>query len=327
MDPVAGYEMASWSRLRRLRDEAGSRDLAAHSVARGDGARALRCALARRLAGGGVASASAPAAGGARGGGWFTAMFGSELEFFLFKESYEEVRGQLRDPTPSVPYILDYHVLATSYDEPFLRAVRNGMAGAGIPVRARREAGPGQQEINFRYADAVTMADNHVVYKNGIKEIAQQHGVSVTFMAKPDHTWVGSSCHVHGSLWRGRSRPRLPASPTSSSSSSPVGSRARGSWRSSRSDYPTRTSATPPSRGRRRHSPGVTTTARVASASSATAPGCVWRRGFRAPTSVHTSRSPRCWRPACGGSNRASRRRRPSKETPTSRTSSASRPR
>ena len=132
-------------------------------------------------------------------------MFGSELEFFLFKESYEEARGKhFRDLTPSVPYILDYHVLATSYDEPFLRAVRNGMANAGIPVESSKgEAGAGQHEINFRYADAVTMADNHVVYKNGIKELAHQHGVSVTFMAKPDHTWVGSSCHVHGSLRRG----------------------------------------------------------------------------------------------------------------------------
>ena len=135
----------------------------------------------------------------------FTAKFGSELEFFLFKETYDEVRDRhFRGLTPSVPYILDYHVLAASYDEPFLRAVRNGMVGAGIPVESSKgEAWPGQHEINFRYADAVTMADNHVVYKNGIKELAHQHGVSVTFMAKPDHTWVGSSCHVHGSLWRG----------------------------------------------------------------------------------------------------------------------------
>jgi glutamine synthetase len=134
-----------------------------------------------------------------------TAKFGSELEFFLFKETYEEARERhFRGLTPSVPYILDYHVLATSYDEGFLRTVRNGMHAAGIPVESSKgEAWPGQQEINFRYADAVTMADNHAVYKNGIKELAHQHGCAVTFMAKPDHTWVGSSCHVHGSLWRG----------------------------------------------------------------------------------------------------------------------------
>src|SRR5205823_11185431 len=62
---------------------------------------------------------------------------------------------------------------------------------------------PGQQEINFRFSDALTMADNHAVYKNGIKEMAHQQGCSVTFMAKPDHTWIGSSCHIHSSLWKG----------------------------------------------------------------------------------------------------------------------------
>jgi glutamine synthetase len=134
----------------------------------------------------------------------FEPMFGSELEFFLFKESYAEAHAKhYRDLTPSVPYILDYHVLATSYDEPFIRQIRNGMQGAGIPVESSKgEAWPGQHEINFRYAPALEMADNHVVYKNGAKEIAHLNGCSITFMAKPDHTWVGSSCHVHGSLWR-----------------------------------------------------------------------------------------------------------------------------
>jgi len=134
----------------------------------------------------------------------YDAAFGSELEFFLFRESYEEAHAKgYRDLTPSVPYILDYHVLATSYDEPFIHRIRRGMQGAGIPVESSKgEAWPGQHEINFRYADAVTMADNHVIYKNGAKEIAHQNGCSVTFMAKPDHTWIGSSCHVHMSLWR-----------------------------------------------------------------------------------------------------------------------------
>src|SRR6266550_2139502 len=84
-----------------------------------------------------------------------------------------------------------------------LRAVRKGMKGAGIPVESSKgEAWPGQQEINFRFSDAVSMADNHVIYKNGIKEMAHQAGCSVTFMAKPDHRWIGSSCHVHSSLWK-----------------------------------------------------------------------------------------------------------------------------
>ena len=103
-----------------------------------------------------------------------------------------------------MPYILDYHVLATSYDEPLIRQIRNGMQGAGIKVESSKgEAWAGQHEINFRYAPALEMADNHVVYKNGAKEIAHLNGCSITFMAKPDHEWVGSSCHVHASLWRG----------------------------------------------------------------------------------------------------------------------------
>src|SRR5207253_5427396 len=134
----------------------------------------------------------------------FEPMFATELEFYLFKESYAEAHERhYRDLTPSVPYILDYHVLATTYDEPLIRQIRNGMQGAGIAVESSKgEAWPGQQEINFRFADALTMADNHVIYKNGAKEIAHQHGCSVTCMAKPDHTWIGSSCHIHSSLWR-----------------------------------------------------------------------------------------------------------------------------
>jgi glutamine synthetase len=102
-----------------------------------------------------------------------------------------------------VPYILDYHILATTYDEPLIRAIRNGMQAAGIKVETSKgEAWPGQQEINFRYADALTMADNHVIYKNGAKEIAFLHGCSITFMAKPFEDWIGNSCHIHSSLVR-----------------------------------------------------------------------------------------------------------------------------
>jgi glutamine synthetase len=135
----------------------------------------------------------------------YTPMFGSELEFYLLKESFEEAHAKhYRDLTPSVPYILDYHILATTYDEPLIRQIRNGMQGAGIPVETSKgEAWPGQQEINFRFAGAITMADNHTIYKNGAKEIAHLNGCSITFMAKPDHTWIGNSCHIHSSLWRG----------------------------------------------------------------------------------------------------------------------------
>ena len=135
----------------------------------------------------------------------FTPKFGSELEFYLFKETYAEAHEKhYENLTPSVPYILDYHILATTFDEPFLRQIRNHMHDAGIPVESSKgEAWPGQQEVNFRYADALATADNHTIYKNGAKEIAHLNGCSITFMAKPDHTWIGNSCHIHASLWRG----------------------------------------------------------------------------------------------------------------------------
>src|SRR5256714_5790292 len=139
----------------------------------------------------------------ARGLG-FEPMFGSELEFFLFRESYLEAHAKhYHDLTPSVPYILDYHVLGASFDEPFLREVRTSMKAAGMIVESSKaEAWAGQHEINFRFRDALRTADDHVVYKTGLKEIAHQRGCSVTFMAKPHHDWVGSSCHIHSSLWR-----------------------------------------------------------------------------------------------------------------------------
>ncbi|MFN8225019.1 MAG: glutamine synthetase family protein [Gaiellales bacterium] len=134
----------------------------------------------------------------------FTPMMGSELEFYLVKETYAQAHADgYRSLTASVPYVLDYHILGTTYDEPFLRAVRNHMQAAGMRVETSKgEAYPGQQEINFRFSDAVTMADNHVVYKNGAKEIAHQHGCAITFMAKPFEHWIGNSCHVHSSLFR-----------------------------------------------------------------------------------------------------------------------------
>jgi len=134
----------------------------------------------------------------------FEPMIGTELEFFLFRESYAQAYAQhYRGLTPSVPYILDYHILATTYDEPLIREIRNSMYDAGLPVESSKgEAWPGQHEINFRYGPAVTAADNHVIFKNGAKEIAHRHGCAITFMAKPDHTMIGSSCHVHASLWR-----------------------------------------------------------------------------------------------------------------------------
>jgi glutamine synthetase len=132
----------------------------------------------------------------------YTPMYASELEFYLFKQSYAEAAERdFRDLTPTIPYILDYHILATTMDENVLGQIRRGMRDAGIPVEfSKGEAWAGQHELNWRYADAVTSADRHTIYKNGVKEIAFLNGISATFMAKPSEKDIGSSCHIHSSL-------------------------------------------------------------------------------------------------------------------------------
>ena len=132
----------------------------------------------------------------------YTPMLASELEFYLYKQSYAQAHEQdYRDLTPTIPYILDYHILATTMDENVIGQIRRGMRGAGIPVEfSKGEAWYGQHELNVRYADAVTSADRHSIYKNGVKEIAFLNGVSATFMAKPSEKDIGSSCHIHSSL-------------------------------------------------------------------------------------------------------------------------------
>jgi glutamine synthetase len=133
----------------------------------------------------------------------YTMMFGSELEFFLFRETYEEAFAKgYRDLTPHANYIQDYHILQTTKDEYVIRQIRNGMDGAGVPIEfSKGEAEWGQHEINLRYADALEMADRNAIYKNGAKEIAHLNGRAITFMAKYDIAKVGSSCHIHSSVW------------------------------------------------------------------------------------------------------------------------------
>jgi glutamine synthetase len=128
---------------------------------------------------------------------------GSELEFYLFRDSYEEAQVKnFADLEYHAAFIEDYHILQTTRDEYIIRAIRNGIDGAGIPVEfSKGEAGRGQHEINLRYADALTMADNHTIYKNGAKEIAGSNGRALTFMAKYDMAECGSSCHIHSSVW------------------------------------------------------------------------------------------------------------------------------
>jgi len=127
----------------------------------------------------------------------------SELEFYLFKESFDSIRFKKYEAMlPSSSYIEDYHILQTSRDEGFISLIRNGMQEAEIPIESSKgEWGLGQQEINLEYSDALEMADRHVIYKNGVKEIADQNGVAVTFMAKYNENHAGSSFHLHSSLW------------------------------------------------------------------------------------------------------------------------------
>ena len=135
----------------------------------------------------------------------------SELEFYLFDETYESAHEKryrgLKTPNW---YIEDYHVFATTKEEGIMRAIRNGLDGAGIPVEnSKGEWGPGQEEINVRYAEALEMADRHTILKNGIKEIAWLHGKAVTFMAKWNYDQAGSSCHIHMSLWDEKAKSAL----------------------------------------------------------------------------------------------------------------------
>jgi glutamine synthetase len=132
-----------------------------------------------------------------------TLNFASELEFFVFRESLEEAAAKdYAHLTPHSLVVQDYHIHQTTRDEYLIRDIRNGIDAAGVPVEfSKGEAGRGQHEINLVYANAVEMADRHVIYKNGAKEIAAQHGRAITFMAKYSADEVGSSCHVHSSLW------------------------------------------------------------------------------------------------------------------------------
>src|SRR5215468_9082055 len=127
----------------------------------------------------------------------------SELELYLFRESFDEARQKrYQQLTPVSNYLEDYHILQTSKEEPLVRAIRNHMETARVPVEfSKGEWGKGQEEINLRYAPALEMADRHVLYKQGVKEIAWQQGSSVTFMAKYDMGAAGSSFHLHSSVW------------------------------------------------------------------------------------------------------------------------------
>ena len=133
----------------------------------------------------------------------YTAKVGSELEFYAFDDSFDLARQkEYCDLKTAGWYIEDYHLFQTTKVEPLMRTIRNSMDAAGIPVEfSKGEWGPGQSEINLKYTEALEMADRHVVFKNGVKEMAFLQSKAVTFMAKWRDDLAGSSCHVHTSLW------------------------------------------------------------------------------------------------------------------------------
>ena len=202
MSPVEGFAMASWERgygdfvmrpdldtLRRVPWQEGTAMCIADVVWH-DGSDVLaspRQVLRRQLAR--LAER-----------GW-SASAGTELEFIVFRDSYEQAHQKgYRALEPANQYNIDYSLLGTARVEPLIRRIRNSMEGAGMAVEdSKGECNLGQHEINFHYADALSTADQHVIYKNGAKEIAAEMGMAITYMAKFNER-EGNSCHIHFSL-------------------------------------------------------------------------------------------------------------------------------
>ena len=134
----------------------------------------------------------------------FDPIMATELEFFIFEKSFDEIaKGGFRDLTPISSYNEDYHILQTTKEEHIMRPIRNHLYAAGIPVEGTKgEAEAGQEELNIKYAEALNTADYHSIAKHAIKEIAWQQGHAVTFLPKWHKDRVGSSSHVHQSLWK-----------------------------------------------------------------------------------------------------------------------------
>ena len=204
MDPLEGFKVANWEA--GFGDFAFRPDLATLRVLPWQTATALVLCDCVRHDGSGVVEAPRSVLQGQverllqrR----FTCQCATELEFNLFNQTYHAAfTGGYRDLTPSSDYRIDYHTMQPTRDEPLIRAIRNGMIAAGVPVESSKgEWSRGQHEINFTYAEPLPMADRHVVFKQGVKEIAEQHGKAVTFMAKYAPAEAGNSCHIHLSLW------------------------------------------------------------------------------------------------------------------------------
>ena len=139
----------------------------------------------------------------------FTAQMATEIEFFLFEKSFDEIRKSgFQQLEPISGYNEDYNILQTTKEENIMRPLRNHLFAAGIPIEnSKGEADAGQEELNIRYADAMLCADHHVIAKHATKEIAWQQGQAVSFLSKWDNRRVGSSSHIHQSLWTSDAKP------------------------------------------------------------------------------------------------------------------------
>ena len=200
MNTVDGYAMSSW--------EAGYGDmvmtpdfstLRLHAVAAGHRAGDGRPRLARRQPGRPRAAQhpARPARPARRARAWARSPPPSWSSWCSTTPTARRGQADYRDLTPATDYNIDYAMLASTRMEPLLRDIRLGMEGAGLYCEGvKGECNLGQQEIGFRYDDALVTCDNHTIYKNGAKEIADQHGKSLTFMAKYDER-EGNSCHIH----------------------------------------------------------------------------------------------------------------------------------
>ena len=133
----------------------------------------------------------------------FNAKMATELEFFLFEESFDNIRRSgFRNLKSISGYNEDYHILQTTKEEGVMRPIRNYLFKAGLPIEnTKGEAEAGQEELNIRYSSAMDCADYHSIAKHAVKEIAWQKGHAASFLAKWDKDRVGSSSHIHQSLW------------------------------------------------------------------------------------------------------------------------------
>ena len=136
--------------------------------------------------------------------GGYQAFAASELEYYLFNTDYREAFSRnYQGLRPAGDYLEDYHLFQGARTEPFTAAARRHLSQSGVPVEnSKGEWGLGQHELNIRYAEALDMADRHVIFKQCLKELADSMGLSLTFMAKFDENGAGSGCHIHFSLWK-----------------------------------------------------------------------------------------------------------------------------